>query len=378
MLLTILIFIIILGLLVFVHEAGHFFVAKWSGMKVHEFGFGFPPRLFGIQKIAGKWKTVGARGGSDDSTIYSINSIPLGGFVKIMGENNEQEANPQSFINKPFLPRLLTLVAGVLMNVILAWALISIGYSVGLPVAVDDPGSLGNHAQLIDRHVAILDVREDSPAEKAGLQPSDIILTIDNQDIADVSSVQKYIQQNQGKTIDIGFQRVNEMKHASVVIEPNPDPKKVVIGIGLATYGKLRFPWYQAVVEGARTTGYQLKAIITGLYNVFSTGQGIKSLGGPVKIAQLTGQVVDLGFIPLIQFAAFLSLNLAILNILPFPALDGGRVLFLVIEKIRGKRNNQRIEQYANMIGFFLLLTLMLVITVRDVSQLETVRHLFS
>ncbi len=381
MLITIFIFIIILGLLVFVHEAGHFFAAKNSGMKVDEFGFGFPPRIVGLQKVNGKMKIILGHPSPDtigtgqansqqlsDSTIYSINAIPLGGFVKIVGENNDAEDNPQSFVNKPFSRRLLTLVAGVLMNVVLAWFLISLGYIVGLPVAVDTPANLPPHARLAEPRAVVVEVQADSPAAKAGLQQSDIILSIDGKAVNSVLDVQSYVVAHKGNVLNFEVKRINEIKKIEVRSLKDPPAGQGPTGIALATFGKLTFPWYGAVVEGAKTTGQQLKAIVVGLYQVFASGQGLKSLGGPVKIAKITGQVADLGVSYLIQFTAFLSLNLAILNILPFPALDGGRVLFLIIEKVRGKRNNQKVEQFANTIGFVLLLLLMVVVTFRDIK----------
>ncbi|MDQ3018837.1 MAG: RIP metalloprotease RseP [bacterium] len=378
MIVTIIIFLIVLSLLVFVHELGHFIVAKRSGMKVHEFGFGFPPRVFGLQKVNGKWKFV--RGNKDtesDETVYSINAITLGGFVKIMGEDNDSE-DPQSFTNKPFFRRLLTLAAGVLMNVLLAIVLLSVGYMYGLPVAVQDLEQVPKNSQFTDQKVAIIQVQEGSPAEQAGIKPSDIIISLDGNQFSSATDLQAYIKAHQGDEMNFQVQRVNEEKQIKVQSLAQPEEGKGSVGIGLALYGKLKFGPAQAVIEGAKTTYHQLTSIVTGLYQLFSTGEGLKSLGGPVKIAQLTGQVADMGIIPLLQFAAFLSLNLAVLNTLPFPALDGGRMLFLIIEKIRGKKNNQVVEQYANAIGFVVLLLLMAVITVRDVSQLESIKNLFS
>jgi regulator of sigma E protease len=375
MIITILIFLAVLSLLVFVHELGHFVVAKRSGMKVHEFGFGFPPRLLGIQKVNGKWKTVGRKDPESDTTVYSINTIPLGGFVKIMGEDNDTANDPQSFINKPFLPRFLTLVAGVVMNFVLAGLLLAIGYMAGLPVAVNSLDEIPSNATFSDRSVAIIEVQDDSVADKAGLLPSDIILSIDGQKFDTVQSLQEYIRSKRGSEMTFNVKRVNEEKILKVQTSSEPDS---IVGIGLALYGKLSFGPLAAIGQGYHTAYNQLVNIATGLYNLFSTGDGLESLGGPVKIAQLTGQVADLGFIPLLQFAAFLSLNLALLNALPLPALDGGRILFLIIEKIRGKRNNAKIEQYANAIGFMALLLLMLVITVRDVANLDSIKNLFS
>jgi regulator of sigma E protease len=377
MITTIIIFLIVLSLLVFVHELGHFVVAKRNGMKVHEFGFGFPPRLIGLQRVAGKWKVLGPKNPQADETVYSINWIPLGGFVKIMGEDNDEQNDPQSFINKPFWPRFFTLAAGVIMNFILAGVLLGIGYMAGLPIAIDSLDQVPSNAHFTDQHVAIINVSENSPGAKAGLMPSDIIQSVNGQQFPVVQDLQNYIQEHKGEELQFSVKRINEEKTFVVQTPSEPAADGSIVGIGMALYGKLQFGPVEAIIQGFKTAYQQLINIATGLYNLFTSGAGLKSLGGPVKIAQLTGQVADLGIIPLLQFAAFLSLNLALLNALPFPALDGGRILFLVIEKIRDKRNNPKIEQYANAIGFMALLLLMLVITVRDVSQLQSVKNLF-
>ncbi len=379
MVITVIIFIAVLSILVFVHELGHFIVAKRSGMGVHEFGFGFPPRVVGIQKQNGKWRVVwGRKQLSAEETVYSINAIPLGGFVKIMGEDNDVANDPRSFTNKSFGRRFLTLAAGVLMNVLAAWVIFSIGFMVGLPVALNGVEDVPRGGQFTDQQIIIGVVKPNSPAHEAGLKDSDIIMSIDGQTITSISSLQEYIGNHQGQTINFQIQRINELKDIPVMVSTSRDPAQGLVGIGLGLYGKLSFSPITAIWQGGQTTVNQLKAIVSGLYSVFTTKEGVKAIGGPVKIAQLTGQVVDLGWLPLLQFTAFLSLNLAILNSLPFPALDGGRMLFLIIEKIRGKANNQSVEQYANAIGFMLLLLLMAVITVRDVSQLESIKNLFS
>lgn len=375
MLITILIFLIVLSLLVFVHELGHFVMAKRAGMKVYEFGFGFPPRLIGLQKQDGKWKIVGRRA-NNDQTVYSINAIPLGGFVKIMGEDSDVEDDPKSFTKKSFWARLSTLAAGVIMNVIFAWLLLSVGYAVGLPVAVQDISNLPQNAQFTDQQVAIIEILPGSPAEQAGLLSSDLIQSIDGKTFANITDLQQYIREHRGQDMNFVVKRINEDKQIKVHALNEPKDGGLV-GIGLAIYGKLKFSPPSALIQGAQTTYHQFIGIVKGLYGLFTSGEGVKSLGGPVKIAQLTGQVADLGIIPLLQFSAFLSLNLAILNTLPFPALDGGRMLFLIIEKLRGRKNNPLIEQYANAIGFFVLLLLMAVITARDLSQLETIKNLF-
>ncbi|PIR96633.1 MAG: RIP metalloprotease RseP [Candidatus Doudnabacteria bacterium CG10_big_fil_rev_8_21_14_0_10_42_18] len=369
MFLTVIIFVVILGLLVFVHEFGHFWVAKKSGMMVKEFGFGFPPRMAGIQKIGRKFKFVWGHKEPDDpnQTVYSINWIPLGGFVKILGENNENEENPRSFINKGFWPRFFTLVAGVVMNVILAWVLISIGFGLGLPSAFGTSDNLSKGATLKEPQVIITEVLDESPAQKAGLMGNDVILSVDGLSFTNVSDASTYIRENRGKVFDFKVKRINEELGFDVASLSNPSEDEGPTGIVLANAGLLSFPWYRAIWEGAVATINALRAIVVGLYGIITTGLGFEALGGPVKIAQIARQVTDLGFIYILQFAAFLSLNLAILNILPFPALDGGRLVFLIIEKIRGKRNNQKVEQWVNTLGFVFLLLLMVLVTIKDI-----------
>ncbi len=376
--LTIIIFILILGLLVLVHEFGHFIVAKKSGMVVHEFGFGFPPRLVGIKKVDGKWKVVWGHQKSisdseinygDENTLYSINSIPLGGFVRIMGENNEHESNPKSFINKKFWPRFFTLVAGVIMNFILAGVIFTVGFGIGLPAAFEDQSEVPAHAVFENGKIAVLEVVKDLPAYKAGLKEGDYIHKIDGQSFSDAGSMRAYITSNAGKTFSIQIMRKNQELTINVDSQKNPPEGQGPTGIALSVLGKLRYPWYLAPYYGFKTAVQQVGAIVSGLYSLFTSGIGLSALGGPVKIAKLTGQVAGMGFIYLMQFTAFLSLNLAVLNILPFPALDGGRVLFLIIEKIRGKKNNQKVEQFANAAGFALLILLMILVTIKDVVK---------
>ncbi len=375
---TILIFLAVLSILVFVHEFGHFIVAKRSGMKVHEFGFGFPPRFFGVQKVEGKWKIVwGNKDTGTEDTVYSVNWIPLGGFVKIMGEDNDDGVDEHSFVNKPFWRRFFTLAAGVIMNFLLAGVLLAVAYSAGYPTGVESIDQIPSNATFTERQVAIIDVVKESPAAKAGVMPSDLVNSVDGQQFETVESFQDYLGTNKGKTFSFNLQRLNEQKTIEVQSLANPKEGEGSVGIQLVLYGKIKFGPIAAIGQGFRTAYNQLGAIGSGLYNLFASGAGFESLGGPIKIAQITGQVADTGIIPLVQFAAFLSLNLALLNALPIPALDGGRILFLLIEKVRGKRNNAKFEQYANAIGFMALLLLMIVISVRDVSQLESIKNLF-
>ncbi len=371
MFITVLIFIVVLGILVFVHEFGHFIVAKKSGMQVEEFGFGFPPRLFGVQKVDGKWKLIwGHKSGLDGTkTVYSLNAIPLGGFVRILGENNEHAEHPGSFINKGFWPRFFTLVAGVVMNIILAWVLLSVGYGIGLPVAVNSLADVPSNAVFTGKQIAILEVVKGLPADKAGIKSNDILLALDGKTFASVPEIQSYVKIQAGKPVEFFVQRQKQNLTIQVTPNVNPPAGEGPTGVALSLVGKLKYPWYVAAIKGGESAWAGLSGIFAGFYHLISGNVGFSSLGGPVKIAKLTGEVAGMGFIYLLQFTAFLSLNLAVLNILPFPALDGGRVLFLLIEKVRRKRNNQKVEQIVNVAGFVFLLLLMVAVTINDIIR---------
>ncbi len=232
MFITIITFIILLAVLVFVHEFGHFWVGKRAGMKIEEFGFGFPPRIAGIQKINAKWKWVwgnknpAADGGTTDpnSTLYSINWIPLGGFVRIVGENNEHENDPRSFINQPFWARFWTLVAGVLMNVLLAFILITVGFVIGSPTAVDSLSSVPAQARFTDPHLMVLEVVPDQPAAKAGVEENDTIVSIDGRQFTNSDDASNYIRSNAGKQFNFVLDRGGQDLDVKVNSLANPGP----------------------------------------------------------------------------------------------------------------------------------------------------------
>jgi regulator of sigma E protease len=352
---TIIVFVILLAVLVIAHEFGHFIVAKKSGMQVDEFGFGFPPRIFGIKH---------------GETTYSLNWIPLGGFVRIVGEDGTDGSNPRSFVNKNFWPRFATLVAGVTMNVILAWLIITVCLLVGLPTEVVPGQQLPKYASVGVESIAITAVEPGTPAATAGLQAGDQVKAINGTAIADVNSLAAYTASHQGQTLQFSIERGRQLLTVPAFARVNPTDGNGSVGIAVSEVGKLRYTWYVAPYVAVGFTGQIVSSEFSGLWALVHSRAALSEVGGPVKIAQLTGQVIALGFVYLLQFAAFLSINLAIINILPFPALDGGRVLFLVIEKVRGVRNNERVEQWANTIGFALLLLLVAAISVHDVIGL--------
>jgi regulator of sigma E protease len=366
-LLTILVFIIILGLLVFVHELGHFIMAKRAGMRVDEFGFGFPPRLFGITK---------------GETTYSVNLIPLGGFVKILGEDGSDTVDQRSFTNKSAMQRFLVLIAGVTMNVVLAWVLLSIGIGLGLPTVVSENEQLPASAKIRDVSVGIVEIQQNSPAAEAGLKPGDLIVKINGEPIESIDEAQRTTLDDAGKATVYTFKRGSDIFEKTITPRANPPQGEGALGIALGGIGRVAYPWYEAPWRGAvavfNLIYFTLAAFETIIWQMLQGESVGAALSGPVGIAVLTRDVTALGFIYLLQFTAVLSVNLAIINAVPFPALDGGRVLFLLIEKLRGKKMNAKAETWANTVGFLLLLLLMVVVTVKDVRHYsEGFKHLF-
>jgi len=374
MFLTIATFLIVLSLLVFVHEIGHFWTARKFGVKAEEFGFGFPPRIWGIYKNEqGKWQQVrGAREVKNvPKTIYSINWIPIGGFVKIKGEDGENENEPDSFISRPIWQRAVMLSAGVTMNVILAAILISIGLMFGLPQALDD--GLSSRAEVEDKKVQIIQVMSDSPAEKAGLKMGDTIAGVNDISIKNDEELQSFVGGRVGQELNYKIKRGQEELVYKITPEIREETGRGGIGIAIINIGLVKYPWYLAIWEGAKTTIFLVWVIVVAFYELFKgliMGQGLSAdIAGPVGIAALTGQMAKMGFIYILQFAALLSINLAIINFLPFPALDGGRVLFLIIEKVKGSPVKREVEAIIHNAGFALLMLLVLVVTFRDIAR---------
>ena len=358
MLISIISFIIILGLLIFVHELGHFISAKKSGVQVEEFGFGFPPRLFGKK---GK-----------DGVVYSLNWIPLGGFVKIKGQDGEAKDDHDSFASKSFGVRSLILSAGVLMNVFLAFVIFSFGFMFGMPAAIDDQPL--NGAVVREMKVQISEVAENSPAAEQGLMTGDHIVKVDGLAVGSTGQLSAYIGNLQSDQVSLTIRADGEERQ--VVLTPRimeGFSEHKVIGVTLIKTGIVRYNFFKSWYMGALTTWNLLVAIVLAFYGLFRdlfSGLGLSmEVSGPVGVAVMAGRVADLGWSYVLQFTALLSVNLAVLNFLPFPALDGGRFLFLVIEKIRRRPNNQKIEGAIHNLGFALLMVLVVFITYRDVLR---------
>ncbi len=377
MLLTIFTAVVILGVLVLAHELGHFFTARIFKVKAEEFGLGLPPRLVGVYKTAeGKRKVIWGKKDKiekTDGTVYSLNLIPVGGFVKIKGENGENKDEADSFGAKRIWQRAVMLVAGVLMNVLVCAALLTFGFSFGIPSIVDEETSV-RAVSVKNEEIQIVSINKNSPAEAAGLKVGDVVLAIDGQKIGTVGEFQNYVASKENQMVNL------EVLHRDLKIKLEIIPKiletsngRAVLGIGLVKTGIITYPWYLSIWQGLKATYYLTIAILVALWNLLQDiilrGQVSAEIAGPVGIAVLTGQMVNLGIIYVLQFAALLSLNLALINILPFPALDGGRLLFLLIEKIRGKMVNQKIEAMVHNIGFIILMILVALVTYRDLVR---------
>ncbi len=362
----ILIFIIILLVLVTVHELGHFVTAKWFGIRVDEFGFGFPPRAMRLFKKG--------------ETEYTLNWLPIGGFVKIFGEEISAEAvdGPEanrSFVNKPKWQQAIVLVAGIFANLLLAWVLFSIGFMSGMPTSVD---SVSDKAMLKDAKLVIVTVLPDSPADKAELISGDKILSLstEKENITELNpvSLREFIIKHD-ENITVSYERNGVI--SSTVIDPviSEADGKPSIGISMAEIGTLKLPFFKALAEGAKFTWTVTEGTVVGLSGlvhsaVNGAGNVKDAITGPVGMVRIVGDASEFGFAYLLSFAALISVNLAVINLVPFPALDGGRLLFVLIEKIKGSRINPNVANIANMIGFWLLILLMVFVTYNDIAKL--------
>ncbi len=339
---TILIFLLILGTLVFVHELGHFITAKIAGVKVEEFGLGFPPRIGGIRR---------------GETMYTINAIPLGGFVKMTGE--EDPSAPRSLASKRPRTRLLILSAGVIMNALLPLVLFSVSFMVPQHIDVGD--------------VTVTQIAQGSPAQESGLQVGDVIRTLDGVKIRNAGDL--FYQENLrlGSPVTFGVERNGSIQ--DIVLTPRwkypsgQGPIGIPSDLNNVSQISQSDPFWRAIPKGA---GTYRETIVLTRNEVESWFKGrAPQVSGPIGVADVTGHVAKAGVSPLLYFAAILSINLAIINILPVPGLDGGRIFFVVLEIIRkGKRVSPRKEGLVHLIGFAILIMFIIVVSYFDLARL--------
>jgi regulator of sigma E protease len=351
---AIVLFLIVLGILVLSHEFGHFLAAKKAGIRVDEFAFGFPPKIF--ERKFGE-------------TTYKINLLPFGGYVKIHGEDDKDDDtknDPRSFVSKSPGIKALVIVAGVLFNILLAWAVTVGGFLIGAPVSTD---SVPAGAQIQNVKVLIMDVQDNTPAKSIGLKVGDELIGFSN-----IKEVQNFINSNKGKEIEIKYKRDGKDFSAKATPVVNPSSDKGSLGIAMDEIGIVRLPIHKAIWEGTKATYYKVVFITQAIFNFFSQifkgKAGFDQVAGPIGIVSATGSAAKMGLTFVLNLIAVLSINLAIINILPLPALDGGRLLFLVIEKIKGSPVSPKFSSIVHSVGLALLLLLMAIITLHDVIKL--------
>jgi regulator of sigma E protease len=361
---SILLFLLVLFVLVLVHEWGHYITAKKTGMRVDEFAIGFPPKLFGIKK---------------GETTYNFNLLPIGGYVKIYGENREEGEEPsadstRAFHARPKWAQAIVLLAGITMNILFAWFLFTVTLMIGVPQAVDE-GTATEKATLI-----VAGTLKDAPADGVLPVGAEIIsVSAGDRSLTQPSpaSFSEFISSTGENPVMVSF--VHKGEEESVAVLPKtglvPDaPERAIIGTSLAFIETKQLGIISAVIEGAKMTGQGTVGIINGLYTLIKQSiQGtadFATVAGPVGIVGMVGDAASYGLAPLLTFTAIISLNLAVINLLPFPALDGGRLLFVAIEAVTRKEIPPAWTGWTNLIGFALLMLLMAAVTFNDISRL--------
>jgi regulator of sigma E protease len=341
---TIVSFIGILIVLVFAHEFGHFITAKLAKVKVQEFGIGFPPRIVSFKR---------------GETIYSINAIPLGGFTKMVGE--EDPTLPGSLASKSIPVRILVLSAGSLMNILLPILLFTISFMIP-------------HDMTLEK-VQVEEVAAGSPAQSAGIEPGDTILAVNGHIIRNRGDVGYYIQLYLGSDINILIQR-DQLTPREINLKPRWNPPQgqgatgiVIVGVDSTTVRESEPIW--KAVPSSIVHCWEVLVLFRNQVAGWFIGGTPPQVTGPIGIAQITGEIAKAGISPLLEFAALISINLAIINIFPFPGLDGGRLIFVFLEWIRrGKRISPKREGLVHLIGFAVLLLLILVISYYDIAHI--------
>lgn len=360
----ILLLILVIIVLIVVHEFGHFVAAKLSGMRVDEFGIGYPPRALTIAKVG--------------ETSYTLNWIPFGGFVKIYGEDgHEGTPDPRAFTSKNRIKQAVVLLAGITMNLVLAYALITAALMMGTPRALEKSEIAGAEGvQLL-----VVGVLPGSPAATAGLVAGDVITTavtkMDAWEALDPESFTKFISQSEGRAIQLSIDR--EGNNASLTAIPlkgtvSTDPDRYALGVEVVTVGVVPLSFGEALVHGFFSTWTAVQLTAEGLalffYSIFTFSANFAQVSGPVGIAGVVGSASAQGIGSLLSIMAIISINLALINLLPIPALDGGRLLFVMIEGIIRRPIKPRVAQAVNGIGFVFLILLMLVVTAHDIAKL--------
>ena len=342
--LTALSFLGVILVIILAHEIGHFVTAKLSHVKVEEAGLFYPPRLFAFKR---------------GETTYSINALPLGGFVKMSGE--EDPSAPRSLASKRIPVRLLVLGAGSIMNFLLPILLLSIALMVPHDIVVGE--------------VEVIEVAPDSPADMAGIETGDVILRVDGREVLNVGDLSRYLYLGLGRQTTVTIRQADlTEKEVRLVPRWKPPEGEGAVGVGVTTSGativRESYPFWRAIPMAAGRSVEILLLFKNGIIGTIS-GALPFDLRGPVGIAQMTGEVARAGISPLLEFASLISINLGLINLFPLPALDGGRIAFVLLELVRrGKRLSARKEWLIHTVGFFLLIAAMLAVTFQDIIRI--------
>ncbi|MCR5175285.1 MAG: RIP metalloprotease RseP [Anaerovibrio sp.] len=343
MLLTIISAIFVFGLLVLVHELGHFITAKMTNMRVDEFAIGFGPKLIG-------WKK--------GETLYAIRAIPLGGFNRIAGmdlDEDENDAGDRAYFRRPIWARMIVILAGSCMNFL-------------LPVILFFLIFFFSGVQSPNPEPVIGGIMDGRPAASAGLMAGDRILAINGQEITQWSDISDHFKDSAGKPFEITYSRDGETGSSTIIPVEDPTSKRAVIGIQGSLLTQ-EVSLGEAAALAVDKTWFIFKTMLGALAMIFTQEGASAEISGPIGVAQMAGEVAQHGFIPLLNFAAFLSLNLGIVNLLPVPALDGGHFVTLVIEAVRGKQMSKRAMYYIQVTGVVILMSLMIFATFNDVTR---------
>lgn len=388
MVITILVFLVILSVLVLIHEGGHFFVAKKLGIKVEEFGFGFPPKMFSIRR---------------GDTEYSINWLPIGGFVKLYGEDEagagkidlEKKKEINKDLNRAFFARsawqrAAVIVAGVVMNTILAIVIFYVflgisGFKTNIPLLSDYKFFGVNQTNI--QEVVISEIAKNSPAEKQGLEPLTKIISVNGKVVANSNEFVNVVNKNRGQEIEISWSslQTSEIHKTKIIPRLNPPKGEGALGVGLFSYSSAVLNYktpVQKIFSGmtypVNLTAYNLNVmgkLIKVSFEEKSTEPLSQGVSGPIGIASATGSILEIKdlkekILGLLNLAGLLSISLAFFNVLPIPALDGGRLFFILVEAVTGRKVNQRFESITHTIGMLILLGLMVLITFKDIGKL--------
>jgi regulator of sigma E protease len=358
----ILIFIVALSILVLVHEFGHYFASKFCGVKIEEFGLGLPPRIWG--------KQIG-------ETLWSLNWLPIGGFCKMEGENpadaeamagkpDSQKKSRSSFMYKKPWQKALIVLGGVLMNLILAVVIFATVYTIlGVPKETNQ--------------VKIISVVKDSPADKAGLKENDVVVMVNQTVVKKPSELTTEVGKFKGKNVQLRIKNyelgIEEVK--MVQVRENPPAGEGSMGIAISNTEMVKIKWYEfykGIGAGFKEAYFWGKIIFEGMIKMIgglAMGQVPKDVAGPIGMFEATSSInKNQGLLAVIHFFGIVSVNLAVVNVLPFPALDGGRIIFVIYEMITRKRANEKFEAIVNNVGMMVLLSLILLITVGDVMRI--------